>query len=228
VGSKSLTATYAGDANFNASPASAAASHTVNKANTAAAITSDTPDPSTQFHAVTVQYTVPPQDPGGGTPTGNVTVSDGVDSCTATVAAGQCMLTLTTTGTRTLTATYAGDTNYNGSTSAGESHVVVVPSAVTIASFTARAGSGRVLLRWRTVSEVRLVGFSVWRASSPAGRSTKITRRLIPATALGQGGSVYTFTDRTAKARRTYVYELRAVLRDGTAQRVGTARARGR
>lgn len=48
-------------------------------------------------------------------PTGNVTVSDGVNSCSGTVAAGACNLALATVGTRTLTATYGGDTNFNGS-----------------------------------------------------------------------------------------------------------------
>jgi hypothetical protein len=52
-----------------------------------------------------------------------VTVSDGVDSCTGTVAAGTCNVILTTVGTRTLTATYAGDSNFNGS-SGTASHTV--------------------------------------------------------------------------------------------------------
>ena len=40
--------------------------------------------------------------PDGGTPTGSVTVSDGTESCTGTVAAGQCTLAFTTAGTRSL------------------------------------------------------------------------------------------------------------------------------
>src|SRR6185436_18312636 len=98
-------ATYAGDGNFNGS-VSAAESHTVVKWDTTTSITSDTPDPSVVGQPVTVQYSVTSL---GGTPTGNVTVSDGVDSCTATVAAGQCDITLTTAGAKSLTATYAGD-----------------------------------------------------------------------------------------------------------------------
>lgn len=90
-------------------------------ANTTTTITADTPDPSTQGQSVTVSYTVTS---GAGTPTGNVTVSDGVDSCTATVAAGQCSLALTTAGSRTLTASYGGATLFNPSTSAGEPHTV--------------------------------------------------------------------------------------------------------
>jgi hypothetical protein len=123
AGAKSLTAGYVGNANFNGST-SAAASHQVNKAATTTTITSDDADPSTVGQAVTVTYTVTVNAPGAGTPTGNVTVSDGVDSCTGTAAAGQCDITLSTVGSRTLTAVYAGDSNLNGSTSADESHTV--------------------------------------------------------------------------------------------------------
>ena len=57
-----------------------------------------------------VNYTVTANAPGGGTPTGNVvvTVSGGAETCTGTVAAGTCTITLTGSGPRTLTATYAG------------------------------------------------------------------------------------------------------------------------
>ena len=122
-GARTLTATYAGNANFNGS-VSSGASHTVNNAGTTATIASDTPDPSVVGQAVTVTYTVTATPPGSCTPTGNVTVSDGVNNCTGTVAAGSCSLTLTTAGARTLTATYAGDANFNGSISSGASHTV--------------------------------------------------------------------------------------------------------
>lgn len=111
---------------------------TVNKANTTATITADTPDPSMAGQAVTANYNVTVNAPSTGTPTGNVTVSDGVDSCTATVAAGQCTITLTTSGARTLTATYVGDANFNGSTAAGVPHQVnaVDNTPPTVASIT--------------------------------------------------------------------------------------------
>lgn len=123
TGAKSLTAVYAGDANYNGST-SAIQAHTVNQANTTTTITSDNPDPSGLGEAVTVNFTVAANAPGSGTPTGNVTVSDGVNSCTGTVASGTCTISLTTSGARTLTAVYAGDSNFNGSTSAGEHHTV--------------------------------------------------------------------------------------------------------
>jgi Bacterial Ig-like domain (group 3)/YDG domain/Galactose oxidase, central domain len=124
-GPYTITYSYAGNADFN-SATDTSTTLTVGKANTSTAITSDLPDPSTTVQSVTVNYTVSVTPPGGGSPTGNVTVSDGVDSCTGTVTAGigSCNLTLTTVGSRTLTATYAGNSNYNGSTSPGVSHVV--------------------------------------------------------------------------------------------------------
>ena len=130
TGAKTLTATYAGDSNFNGNT-SATAGHTVNKANTTTAITSDTPDPSVVGESVTVNYSVTVSAPGSGTPTGNVTVSDGTDSCTGTVAAGTCSITFISTGAKSLTATYAGDSNFNGGTSAIESHTVNASNTTT-------------------------------------------------------------------------------------------------
>jgi hypothetical protein len=62
--------------------------------------------------------------PGSGTPTGNVTVSDGSASCTASVATGSCIIKMKITGNRTLTATYAGSTKFNGSSDT-ENHQVI-------------------------------------------------------------------------------------------------------
>jgi hypothetical protein len=79
---------------------------------TTTTITADTPDPSVVGQDVTVSYTVTPVPPGSGTPAGNVTVSDGTNSCTGTVAVGQCTVTLNPPGAKTLTATYTGDSDF--------------------------------------------------------------------------------------------------------------------
>ncbi|MEO7158067.1 MAG: Ig-like domain-containing protein, partial [Vicinamibacterales bacterium] len=134
LGLKSITATYAGDANYNGS-ASVAASHTVNKADTTTTITNaatlaSTPTVVGQAYAVNWSVTVNAPGALGAALTGNVTVSDGTDSCTAAVSAGTCMLTSTMTGAKTITATYAGDTNYNGS-SGTASHTVNKPGTTT-------------------------------------------------------------------------------------------------
>ncbi|HEU4836815.1 MAG TPA: tandem-95 repeat protein [Pyrinomonadaceae bacterium] len=140
AGAKSLTATYAGDTNYNGSASSPATAHTVNKADTTTTITSDNPDPSTPGQSVTVQWQTTVNSPGAGTPTGTVTVtvSGGAETCNAPVGTGQCSLVLNATGIRTITASYAGDTNFNGSSDT-EDHTVCGDSVVTS---TADSGAG--------------------------------------------------------------------------------------
>ncbi len=88
----------------------------VERADTTTTITAHNPDPSAVGQAVTINYTVTVSPPGSGTPTGNVTVTDGDgNSCVGTVAAGSCTLTPTAVGPKTLTASYAGDANFNSS-----------------------------------------------------------------------------------------------------------------
>lgn len=86
-------------------------------------ITNDSPAPSITGQSVTVAYTVAPI-AGSGVPTGDVLVSDGTASCTGTVTSGQCSLILTNAGSRDLTATYLGDSNFNSSISTAVSHQV--------------------------------------------------------------------------------------------------------
>jgi Ca2+-binding RTX toxin-like protein len=102
---------------------------------TITSITSDTPDPSVVGQPVTVQYSVAPAS-GSGIPTGTVTVSDGTISCTGTVAAGQCSLTFTSAGAKSLTASYSGDSTFNPSTSAPEPHTVNSPNTPPTATVT--------------------------------------------------------------------------------------------
>src|SRR5207249_3814229 len=97
-------------------------------ASTTTAITTHTPNPSVTGQGIAVAFTVTSS---GGTPTGNVTVTDGAATCNGTVAAGTCTLTPTTAGSKTLTATYGGDANFAGSTSAGASHTVNAAGTTT-------------------------------------------------------------------------------------------------
>ena len=123
AGAYMLTASYSGDA-FYLPSQSAPVTHTVQRAATTLAIVSSTPNPSLTGEAVTVTFELNVAAPGAGTPTGDVTISDGVDACTAALPETSCTLTLTTQGERTLTAVYAGDSNFAGSTSAGVTHTV--------------------------------------------------------------------------------------------------------
>jgi uncharacterized delta-60 repeat protein len=114
--------------NYVAPCATEEGSLTVAKGDTTTTIANHTPDPSLRGQAVTVEYNVASV---AGTPTGDVTVSDGTDSCTGTVADGACSLTFTTSGTKTVTAAYAGDENQNPSTSAAIVHTVSDQQAQT-------------------------------------------------------------------------------------------------
>src|SRR3989454_4309222 len=91
-------------------------------------ITGDTPAPSVVGQPVTVSYTVTSA---GGTPTGTVSVSDGTETCSGTVAAGSCTLTPATAGTKTLVASYPGDPSFASSTSVGTSHTVNAAATTT-------------------------------------------------------------------------------------------------
>ena len=120
-GPKTLTATYAGNANFLPS-VSSDANHVVLLIETTTTITSDTPDPSVVGQPVPMTFDVSVAI--GDSPTGNVTVGDGTVQCTVPVGAGGCTLTFLTAGVRTLTAVYSGDATFASSTSGGAQHQV--------------------------------------------------------------------------------------------------------
>ena len=129
VATHSVTAAYGGDSNFTSSSTSTALSQVVNPA----ATTTTIPNASSLMATSTVvgqgeivDFSVTVNPPGVGPVSGadTVTVSDGTSSCTAAVSVGNCVLTYTSAGAKTVTATYSGDTNFATSTSAGVSHTV--------------------------------------------------------------------------------------------------------
>ena len=129
-----VSASYAGNATFAASASSGGGngSVTINKAATTATISAHTPDPSNVNAPIVVSAGVAVTAPGGGTPTGTITVSDGTSNCTITLPATSCNLVPTSAGAKSLTATYAGDANFAGSASAAVSHTVnPTPAAQT-------------------------------------------------------------------------------------------------
>lgn len=140
VGPLTISATYNGSANHSASPA-ATLGHTVNKAGTTTTIISSAPNPSTAGQNFVVSYSVTVNAPGSGTPTGTVTISDGTSSCVGMVGDGQCTLSLPANGTYNLTATYSGETNFEGSTSATFVHQVCAGASIIVLN-TADSGAG--------------------------------------------------------------------------------------
>ena len=118
-----ITATYDGD-DFH-SGSSDSESHTVTKAETTTTIVGDEPDPSLSGHPLLVTFSLSST---YGSPTGvvTVTVNNSQQSCNDVIMGGlgSCELTLDTPGTYTITATYAGDNTFAGSSDSTE-HMVV-------------------------------------------------------------------------------------------------------
>lgn len=101
----------------------------VTQASTTISITGRNPSTSVVGQSVTVTYDINIVNPGAGSLSGSVTVSDGAGtSCTGGINAGtgvgNCQLTFASAGSPSLTATYSGNGNFQGSTSSSVSHTV--------------------------------------------------------------------------------------------------------
>ncbi len=138
-----LTATYDGDSNFAASAASAAFTQTVSQAGTTLALTSLASP--VLFGQPSVVATISPVAPGAGTPTGSVTFTLNGSQQVGPVALdanGKATLppAQLLPGTYTITATYTGDLNFQGSSST-TSLSQVVSKGSTLTTLTASASS---------------------------------------------------------------------------------------
>jgi hypothetical protein len=127
LGISSITAKYSGDTNYAASTSAAATTDVQITTATSVATSASTIN---QFQSITFTATIAPGSGGGPAMTGNVRfMSSGAATalCTVAIANGQaqCATTALPAGQQTITATYAGDTNY--ATSAGIVNVTVNP-----------------------------------------------------------------------------------------------------
>src|SRR5437016_14236730 len=135
VGSHSITASYGGDTNFTGST-SAVLTQTVNKASTTTTVASSA-NPSVFGQSVTFTATVAPVAPGAGSPSGTVTFLDGTTTLgTGTLSAGTATFTTSTlaVGSHPITASYGGDANFSGSSSAVLTQTVNPVTGVSIAT----------------------------------------------------------------------------------------------
>jgi MYXO-CTERM domain-containing protein len=132
VGAHSVTATMAGDTIYNTSNA-AALTQTISKGSSTATVTSSQ-NPQAVGAAVIFSATVAAVAPAVGAPTGTVTFLDGATSLgTGTIAAGVATLSTAAlaVGSHSVTATYAGDTNFVTSTSAALAQVINLNGSAT-------------------------------------------------------------------------------------------------
>jgi hypothetical protein len=204
AGARVLTLTYAGDAEFEGS--SATASHQVvapGPVATTTTITADEPDPSGVGQAVTVRFAVTAA---SGTPTGSVTVAASASEvCTAAVTVGACAVTLTQPGARTLTATYGGDAGFAGS-SGTAAHAVQAPpaapspqtSSVEVKDATLELGRGtQVIVTVRDASGAELENVSVTLSATGTGNQVSPSS----ATTDKKGEARFDFSSTDAGAR---------------------------
>ena len=131
VGTNSITATYSGSDDFSGSSSSA-----VSLVTTAAATTTQVAsslNPSSYDEAVTFTATVTPAT--AGAPAGTVTfLSNGTRIGTGTLSSGVATFKTTAlaVGTNSITAAYAGNTDYKASTSAAVSEVTNAEATTTV------------------------------------------------------------------------------------------------
>jgi hypothetical protein len=154
VGPHSFVATYAGDSNFTGS-ISNAVSVTVSKANTTTALTG--PTSSAGGQSATFTATVSVVSPGAGTPTGTVQFKDGAANLGAPRPVnGSGVATFTSTtfipGSHPISAVYAGDANFNASTSSTLTDTVTCDKVVTGSNSSVNGGPGSTCVTGANVS----------------------------------------------------------------------------
>ena len=170
TGTHNITATYVGSAQHSGSTSPPFAL-TVDKGNTTTTITADNPDPSVVGQPYQVDVTVAPVAPAAGTPGGAVAVDDGNgNTCNITLSggSGSCLLTSTSAGPKTITASYGGDSNFNGSsdTEAHQVNTRATNTTLTLSPSTINEGGSSTVTA--TVTDVEAAGLK----SSPTGNVT--------------------------------------------------------
>jgi hypothetical protein len=144
VGNHRITAIYAGDVNFGPSDNSLTpAIQAVNKADTSTAVS--TSGATIYGQPVTFSATVAATAPGAGSPSGSVTFAvDGVNQVSGTLSGGVATASYSalTAGNHNITATYAGDSNFNGSDDNTSPVLQAVGQTQTSTTLTASANPG--------------------------------------------------------------------------------------
>lgn len=69
------------------------------------------------------------------------------------------------------------------------------PTAITLASFEAKAAGNAVSLEWATGTEISNAGFNLYRATAEVGARTKVNSGLLAASGDATSGASYSFVD---------------------------------
>jgi hypothetical protein len=196
VGTHSITAKYSGSATF-ASSASAALTQTIAKTPTTDVLVSSAASASSGIQ-VTFSATITSNN--SGTPTGTVTFLDGTTTLGTGTLNGSAVATIATStlmvGTHSITADYAGDSNFAASTSVAVTETITPAApnatAATLISSAPSAASGTP------------VTFTVTITSSTSGTPTGTANFLDGTATIGSGtlnsGGLAIFTTSTLTA----------------------------
>jgi hypothetical protein len=101
------------------------------------------------------------------------------------------------------------------STFYGISAEMAFTTAISLLSFTATGQNDTVQVAWETASETGNLGFSLYRADSPAGPYRRITDQLIAGLNFSAEGRVYNYADTDVTAGQPYFYKLEDLDMDG-------------
>jgi uncharacterized repeat protein (TIGR01451 family) len=143
VGTKTLVATYTAASSAFADSVSVGVPHQVNAAGTTISVSG--PPRSRINQPTTFTFALSVDAPGGGMPTGTVTLSSGTASCNVTVptATPSCALTFDTLGARAVSAAFApSDGNFLASSSSGAGNAQTLVFALSDIAVTKSDGLG--------------------------------------------------------------------------------------
>jgi hypothetical protein len=103
---------------------------------------------------------------------------------------------------------------------------VQYPTAVTVTSFNAHPGGGKIHLEWQTAIELDLLGFNLYRSTSLAGDREQLNLNVIQAAVPGDyQGADYDYMDTQVQPGTSYYYWLEAVPVAGPRQLLGPVEA---
>ncbi|HYA15883.1 MAG TPA: choice-of-anchor D domain-containing protein, partial [Bryobacteraceae bacterium] len=222
TGNCTLAANQLGNSNYNPAP-QVTSTTSAQKAASTTAIISNTPNPSNAGQAVAISVVVS----GNGTPTGSVQVSASTgENCSATLAAGAgaCSITFTTSGGRTLSASYTGDGNFSGSTSAGVTQTVNAAAAGTLQISPSSVDFGNVYvglvgLRFVTLTNTGSAPVSITKftVTQPTGAPRQFFASPLCFPALSPGRSCAVLLSFIPSAQQTGVQSATLVITDSAA-----------
>jgi len=94
------------------------------------------------------------------------------------------------------------------------------PTSATLVSSKPKVNKkGNVQVKWKTGTEVNVVGFNIYRSAKQDGEYKILNAELLAAKSAGEvTGNKYTFKDKKVKGSKTYFYKIEVVKSDGSSE----------